>query len=52
MQFSRPIHVIGAGAFGSALAHTWHRAGRDVVHVDDSWDRVGELRIETTPAAA
>ena len=30
MQFSRPIHVIGAGAFGSALAHTWHRAGRDV----------------------
>ncbi|MGB1147932.1 MAG: 2-dehydropantoate 2-reductase N-terminal domain-containing protein, partial [Alphaproteobacteria bacterium] len=27
MQFSRPI---GAGAFGSALAHTWHRAGRDV----------------------
>jgi hydroxyacylglutathione hydrolase len=29
-----------------------HLAGRDVVHVDDSWERVGELHIETTAAAA
>lgn len=38
MQSSRPIHVIGAGAFGSALAHTWHRAGRDVT----LWCRDGQ----------
>jgi glyoxylase-like metal-dependent hydrolase (beta-lactamase superfamily II)/rhodanese-related sulfurtransferase len=29
-----------------------HRMGRDVVHVDDSWERVRELAIQTTPAAA
>ena len=25
-----PIHIIGAGAFGTALASVWLKAGRDV----------------------
>ena len=29
-----------------------HRTGRDVVHVDDTWERVGELRLETVTAHA
>lgn len=30
MSASQTLHIIGAGAFGSALAYTWWRAGRDV----------------------
>lgn len=41
-----------SGYRAGIAASLLHRAGRDVVHVDDTWDRVGELRIETTPAAA
>ncbi|MCW2816675.1 MAG: fold metallo-hydrolase [Nocardioides sp.] len=41
-----------SGYRAGIAASLLHRAGRDVVHVDDSWERVGELRIATTPTAA
>jgi hydroxyacylglutathione hydrolase len=41
-----------SGYRAGIAASLLHRAGRDVVHVDDAWERVGQLRIETTPAAA
>ena len=41
-----------SGYRAGIAASLLHRAGRDVVHVDDAWDRVGLLQIETTPAAA
>ncbi|WP_139982047.1 rhodanese-like domain-containing protein [Nocardioides litoris] len=42
-----------SGYRAGIAASLLHRAGRDVVHVDDAWERVGELQIETTtPAAA
>lgn len=41
-----------SGYRAGIAASLLHRAGRDVVHVDDDWDRVGELQIETIPAAA
>jgi rhodanese-related sulfurtransferase len=41
-----------SGYRAGIAASLLHRLGRDVVHVDDTWDRVHELHIETTPAAA
>jgi hydroxyacylglutathione hydrolase len=41
-----------SGYRAGIAASLLHRAGRDVVHVDDAWERVGELQIQTTPAAA
>jgi rhodanese-related sulfurtransferase len=41
-----------SGYRAGIAASLLHRLGRDVVHVDDAWERVGELAIETTPAAA
>ncbi|WP_148614520.1 rhodanese-like domain-containing protein [Nocardioides rubriscoriae] len=63
-----PVHEVETGARRMPPGELWvhcrsgyragiaasllHRAGRHVVHVDDHWDRVGELHIETTAAAA
>jgi glyoxylase-like metal-dependent hydrolase (beta-lactamase superfamily II)/rhodanese-related sulfurtransferase len=41
-----------SGYRAGIAASLLQRLGRDVVHVDDSWDRVRELAIRTTPAAA
>lgn len=41
-----------SGYRAGIAASLLHRMGRNVVHVDDSWDRVRELAIQTTPAAA
>ena len=41
-----------SGYRAGIAASLLHRMGRDVVHVDDSWDRVSELAIQTTPVAA
>lgn len=41
-----------SGYRAGIAASLLHRMGRDVVHVDDSWDRVGELAIPTTNLAA
>jgi rhodanese-related sulfurtransferase len=41
-----------SGYRAGIAASLLHRMGRDVVHVDDSWDRVRELAIQTTPVAA
>lgn len=41
-----------SGYRAGIAASLLHRLGRDVVHVDDSWERVGELAIRTTTAAA
>lgn len=41
-----------SGYRAGIAASLLHRAGRDVVHVDDAWERVGQLHIGTTPAAA
>ena len=38
-----------SGYRAGIAASLLHRMGRDVVHVDDSWDRVRELAIQTTP---
>ncbi|GAA5152793.1 hypothetical protein GCM10023340_33730 [Nocardioides marinquilinus] len=45
------VHAATGHRAGLA-ASLLHRAGRDVVHVDDAWERVGALRILTTPHAA
>ena len=41
-----------SGYRAGIAASLLHRLGRDVVHVDDAWERVDELSIQTTPAAA
>ena len=41
-----------SGYRAGIAASLLHRLGRDVVHVDDSWDRLPDLHIETIPAAA
>jgi glyoxylase-like metal-dependent hydrolase (beta-lactamase superfamily II)/rhodanese-related sulfurtransferase len=41
-----------SGYRAGIAASLLQRMGRDVVHVDDSWDRVRELAIQTTPVAA
>jgi glyoxylase-like metal-dependent hydrolase (beta-lactamase superfamily II)/rhodanese-related sulfurtransferase len=41
-----------SGYRAGIAASLLHRAGRDVVHVDDSWERTSELAIPTTRAAA
>jgi glyoxylase-like metal-dependent hydrolase (beta-lactamase superfamily II) len=41
-----------SGYRAGIAASLLHRLGHAVVHVDDSWDRVGELAIATTRAAA
>ncbi|WP_340539388.1 rhodanese-like domain-containing protein [Nocardioides sp. GXZ039] len=41
-----------SGYRAGIAASLLHRAGRDVVHLDDAWDRVGDLRIETFSTAA
>jgi rhodanese-related sulfurtransferase len=41
-----------SGYRAGIAASLLHRAGRHVVHLDDRWDRVGELHIEVVPAAA
>jgi rhodanese-related sulfurtransferase len=41
-----------SGYRAGVAASILHRAGRAVVHVDDVWERVGELAIPTIPAAA
>ena len=41
-----------SGYRAGIAASLLHRLGRDVVHVDDTWDRVDELSIQTTPEAA
>jgi hydroxyacylglutathione hydrolase len=41
-----------SGYRAGIAASLLHRLGRTVVHVDDGWERVAELAIETTPAAA
>ena len=40
------------GRVQGIAASLLQRMGRDVVHIDDSWDRVRELAIRTTPVAA
>lgn len=40
-----------SGHRAGVAASLLHRAGRDVVHVDDVWERVGELRLPLTVAA-
>ena len=63
-----PVHEIEEAGTGLPPGELWvhcqsgyragiaasllHRMGRDVVHIDDSWDRVSELAIRTTSAAA
>ena len=41
-----------SGYRAGIAASLLHRMGRDVVHIDDSWDRVRELAIQTTQEAA
>ena len=41
-----------SGYRAGIAASLLHRMGRDVVHVDDSWDRLRELAIQTTQTAA
>jgi hydroxyacylglutathione hydrolase len=41
-----------SGYRAGIAASVLHRAGRDVVHVDDAWERVAELGLATVPAAA
>jgi rhodanese-related sulfurtransferase len=41
-----------SGYRAGIAASLLHRMGRDVVHIDDSWDRVRALAIQTTPEAA
>ena len=41
-----------SGYRAGIAASLLQRMGRDVVHIDDSWDRVRELAIQTTPVAA
>jgi glyoxylase-like metal-dependent hydrolase (beta-lactamase superfamily II)/rhodanese-related sulfurtransferase len=41
-----------SGYRAGIAASLLHRLGRSVVHVDDTWDRVGELAIPTTGIAA
>jgi glyoxylase-like metal-dependent hydrolase (beta-lactamase superfamily II)/rhodanese-related sulfurtransferase len=41
-----------SGYRAGIAASLLHRLGRSVVHVDDTWDRVGELAIPTTVLAA
>jgi rhodanese-related sulfurtransferase len=41
-----------SGYRAGIAASLLHRLGRSVVHVDDTWDRVGELAIPTTQIAA
>ena len=41
-----------SGYRAGIAASLLHRLGRDVVHVDDAWERVGELALPTIPAAA
>ena len=41
-----------SGYRAGIAASLLHLAGRDVVHVDDAWERVGELHLETTATAA
>ncbi|MCW2764672.1 MAG: fold metallo-hydrolase [Nocardioides sp.] len=41
-----------SGYRAGIAASLLHRLGRSVVHVDDTWDRVGELAIPTTQVAA
>ncbi|MBB6626529.1 MBL fold metallo-hydrolase [Nocardioides sp. KIGAM211] len=40
-----------SGYRAGIAASLLHRTGRSVVHVDDAWERVGELAIPTTTAA-
>jgi len=40
-----------SGYRAGIAASLLHRAGRDVVHVDDTWDRVADLAVATTVAA-
>ena len=40
-----------SGYRAGIAASLLHRSGRSVVHVDDAWERVGELAIPTTVAA-
>jgi hypothetical protein len=44
LSHGRPVGIV--------LHSLLHRMGRDVVHIDDSWDRVRALAIQTTPEAA
>ncbi|WP_028645856.1 rhodanese-like domain-containing protein [Nocardioides sp. URHA0020] len=62
-----PVHEIERGVVGLPAGELWahcrsgyragiaasllHRAGRSVVHVDDSWDLVAGLAVPTTAAA-
>jgi rhodanese-related sulfurtransferase len=41
-----------SGYRAGIAASLLHRLGHAVVHVDDSWDRVGELAITTMRATA
>jgi len=41
-----------SGYRAGIAASILHRLGRDVVHVDDTWERVGELAIPTSRLAA
>ncbi len=41
-----------SGYRAGIAASLLQRAGRTVVHLDDRWDRVGELDIRTIPSAA
>jgi rhodanese-related sulfurtransferase len=41
-----------SGYRAGIAASILQRMGRSVVHVDDDWDRVGELSIPTTGLAA
>jgi hydroxyacylglutathione hydrolase len=41
-----------SGYRAGIAASLLHRQDRDVVHLDDRWERVAELGIETIPAAA
>ena len=41
-----------SGYRAGIAASLLHRMGHAVVHVDDSWDRVSELAISTSAAAA
>jgi glyoxylase-like metal-dependent hydrolase (beta-lactamase superfamily II)/rhodanese-related sulfurtransferase len=41
-----------SGYRAGIAASLLHRMGRNVVHVDDGWDRVAELAIPTTPGLA
>lgn len=41
-----------SGYRAGIAASLLHRLGRDVVHVDDAWDNLGDLAVETTRTAA